>query len=1039
LTIISKKKKKPSGIAKGGKEISPKISKEQLKKMVSEIARTSKTYDEIMKEVEKQGQKITKPTIGKYLEEAWGDDYKKKRAEMNKRRALARKWKKDFKADRMKIADIFDKDYLSAGDGIYITKDNHLISMPAKAPLRPELDEAIVLDEEYYGQIINRNKVTFVKDGQFGYDDKDGKATFDPSIKSILIRQLKNKLKDDPERDRKLKEFDKQIDTMSDLRSDLLFGSNMRERKLCPAYASSDKTARGRTRMMAMEGIDPKTGKPYVFSRAVYNIPSLLNTPEKRIQVISHNIAKEHATLLSPEKPIVKAIKNDILGVNLLVRMPKNWQESLGTEESAVIISKEAAKKMRYFSVVEEGSIITDKIDKLPDTVRVDKKVKSHSDIKDYLIKALDISRGDPIIMNAVEGIEEGIGESSVSHSGKIILIGEPTEHIRNITVDPDKDLLGRNIREIRFFRQNYQIMREDELHRGDKLLVRGGIKSVVGDIVDDLGKDKQGRPYEMVVNYSDVWRKADPKDPNYELQEETFVLQGKKKASVVLEHEDTNGKMFVFIIDKLVQDEGTKLPMRVSTTFVGGLWEMVLGKVLDKERYTNAELNRATQRFVEHYIREPSTMIMALKSLHYRLVEIDDGKIEVQLDPNEPTEDKYGKIYSLRHEVDGKVYNNVYLPNFMSRLYRDVRTIRERFKISLDGTKVDQTAFQWGEIVRTIKNSMYIFPRIQESKELVAIPYVNVKDPTDINTIKMDSLDVAEAGGDPKDPNLKLSWRKEPITDKSSIQTARVLTDFSGVFRGTIGVHVESAKKAQLDFDGDQIVVFSPAIIPAMIKPTQKEKEYLTGLMSEDYSQKIFKNLYDEARRVKYADNEEELGIKCSKYNQTIAQTENRLIQELGGVRRSALLLFKSERPPKITIGEGSNKRVFEFTPALVNRVCDVEKVLKMREPYWQLQELYKKKWGKLTESERDLVVDMHVRREIKRMIRLAQKDPNVRKMGDLLRKEHAFMGDEGIKRERKVDPLGVIFDPKSGRLLDQMILHQIKISGLEVHSEGK
>ena len=71
--------------------------------------------------------------------------------------------------------------------------------------------------------------------------------------------------------------------------------------------------------------------------------------------------------------------------------------------------------------------------------------------------------------------------------------------------------------------------------------------------------------------------------------------------------------------------------------------------------------------------------------------------------------------------------------------------------------------------------------------------------------------------------------------------------------------------------------------------------------------------------------------------------------------------------------------------------------------------------------------------------MITAEQKDPNVRRLGNLLRKEHSFVTTEGLRRERKVDPIGLVIDPKSNRLLDQMMYHQIKISGLDILGEEK
>lgn len=1091
MTVKKKPKKKPvSGIVATGTtavaEEIESISRADLKKKVAEIAEGKSSYREIADEVYKETKMpITQPTVGKYLEEEWGKDFAKKKAEMSERRSMFKKWNKSFELVRLNVGKKFHKEYISSTDGMMYNREKNIL-------------ESIPIDiTDTQWKIRKRDIMNFSKERMFGYtsnaQDLNKLGTYDPSVLSIVKRQLRRRVLglaqdeykrlekktfDDEMETRDMKgmdleekdafqkkvlrevrkslkperakinkkaenDFKKVFDTFQreglDNRSATLLGKDMLERNLGPAFSSSDKKYRGKQRMFAMKGIDPETGKPYVFSKAVYNIPDILWNHPKRLQIMSHNLSKKLPELLHGEEPIVKGKQSNIEGINLRVRLPRDPKEDVLTREAGIIITEDVAKKFRYFNVVEKGHIIAESIDQLPQTWRVNKPpgtinpIKTHADFEARVDEALEIQRGDPLTLSRFKDLDGNPGYKEAKHSGQLIYLGQPRNKQRGLTVDKDRDPQGRSKVTVNFVTQEYIIVREDDLKIGDKVLSRNGLKGVIAEIVPSLGKDKKGRDHEAVVNLGEVWREADPKSPDYKLEEETFLKQGKKKSGVVREHEASDGQIFFFLIDKMAQDQSTS-GLRMSTTMLSGLWEWFLYDVMGEgKRYTQAELNAKLEEFVGRYFGDKGTFVPSLKAMHYKAVRKGD-KVKIEIDEREPLPDSDGDVIYLPHTYAGRTYDYAYIPNFISRIYFDGSTLREYYQMdsSRKGT-TSASGYYYQFIVRQIKNRTYIFPRNEDAVNLVAVPYYG-KNPEDYNTVVMDLMDFINAGGNPYDKNPTVTFRKEPVTGKFSIQTHPVKIDKTGKYNGCIAIHPSVALKATVDYDGDQVVVFTPSIGHAVVKLDDEELEELKGLKKSDYITR-FNDFYDKAKEVKYAKTEEELGVRSAQYNQETGEIENTKIQQLGGLRKRSLLFYGSKLPEPIKYGSKKDPREKMLTPELVNHVCDVEKILKMREPRWLVRELEKTKWDDLTKEQKNLVEDYHIRRELGRRLQQLVDSEKLERLMKIIQNEKSFIEDNRLI-DRGTDPKGLEIQI-GNRLVDRVIWQQLKGSDILIDED--
>jgi hypothetical protein len=243
------------------------------------------------------------------------------------------------------------------------------------------------------------------------------------------------------------------------------------------------------------------------------------------------------------------------------------------------------------------------------------------------------------------------------------------------------------------------------------------------------------------------------------------------------------------------------------------------------------------------------------------------------------------------------------------------------------------------------------------------------------------------------------------------------------------IAIHPSVALKATVDYDGDQVVVFTPSIGHAVVKLDDEELEELRGLKKSDYITR-FGDFYDKARKVKYAKTEEELGVRSAQYNQETGEIENTKIQQLGGLRKRSLLFYGSKLPEPIKYGSKKDPREKMLTPELVNHVCDVEKILKMREPRWLVRELEKTKWDDLTKEQKSLVEDYHIRRELGRRLQQLVDSEKLERLMKIIQNEKSFIEDNRLI-DRGSDPKGLEIQI-GNRLVDRVIWQQLKTSDI-------
>ena len=1036
--------------------------------LVAKIADTSISLGEVVQRLkDEHGIDVTIPTVTTYLKMAWGKEYAEKKKAMSKHRSKVKRWKLEYTLARQGVGEEFDTDYVSTDDGVFykwgdmdnIFAENDLESLPR------------VEERAYKGKDI----INYSKEAKFGWKpdpkDPDGLGTANHTVLNIMTLQLrkrieglveekKRKLVQEETRRRlqdyaydhpdslsaddipklmrniardvrqelkpELQAMDAEVEEQlldvitklrdGDIRTRVLHGKEVYDKKLDPAYASSDKKWRGRQRMITLPG--------RTFSRAIYNLPYPLWMHPKRLQVHSHNLAKKLPELLNPEKPVVKAEFDDIPGINARVRFPRNVKEHVQTQEAGMIVSEDFAKKFRYFTVVEEGTLIAEEKNGFPTAPRVNKKIGNYKDYKretDIIKGTYPVDRLDPLTLGGFDELGVGVGNKFAKHSGELFLIGDSKERRRKITLAQGES--GDDTREVTYYSQDYQIVREDVLKVGDKLLDRGGLKGIVSDIVPNLGRDENGRPYDLICNYKEVWRESGNK-----LEDETYFKQGKKKSAIVKEHEAGDGQIFFFMIDKFAQDS-TTTGLSFSPTLVSGLWEWALDGL---KINTEEARNNLIDAFTSDYFRGRGNLVPTLKALHYKAVK-KNGIVSLEIDDREPVADENGDVIDLPHTYAGNTYRYAYVPHSVARVYFDGTTFREVYISQLDKTPNDASDFYWFNVMKQAKNRFGLFPKMDWGIQLVTRPWAeDDKDPTKYHKVHMDYLDVIDMGGDPYDPKLMVTFRKEPVTGKESIQTHPVQVDFTGKFRGTLGMNPTVALEATIDYDGDTVVAFIPAIKDAVVELPEDTVNELKELKKEKFDQK-FSDLYKKAHNLKYAQDEKELGVMCAAYNQQIAETENELIERLGGLRKRSMILQGKEAPPVVTIAPGTKyEETHTMDIALINKITDVEKILKMREPRWKVKKLEKKTIDDLTSDEWELVRDAYLRKELTRLVNNVTKDKGVKKLYDLLREPSDYVKKEFVtKSGYEGDPIGLKIDTKS-RLLDRILYNELRESDI-------
>jgi hypothetical protein len=236
-------------------------------------------------------------------------------------------------------------------------------------------------------------------------------------------------------------------------------------------------------------------------------------------------------------------------------------------------------------------------------------------------------------------------------------------------------------------------------------------------------------------------------------------------------------------------------------------------------------------------------------------------------------------------------------------------------------------------------------------------------------------------------------------------------------------------------------VSVFVPPIDNAIteVDPDAIQKMKDRNKATYEGYHKNFEDYYSKAKKTKYAETEEELGAKAARYNQEIAETENELIERLGGLRKRSLILQSRNDPPVITIGKGTKfEENITLDVATINRVTDVEKILKMKEPRWLLKQVEHIPWQDLTPAQRELARDYHIRKELTKVVSKAVEDPGVRKLYDLLREPSKFMKEEFMSPARENDPIGMKLDTKE-RLLDRILYNELRGSDVLVDLDAE
>jgi len=236
-------------------------------------------------------------------------------------------------------------------------------------------------------------------------------------------------------------------------------------------------------------------------------------------------------------------------------------------------------------------------------------------------------------------------------------------------------------------------------------------------------------------------------------------------------------------------------------------------------------------------------------------------------------------------------------------------------------------------------------------------------------------------------------------------------------------------AVKATVDYDGDQVVVFTPSIDHAKVKLDPEELKALEDLKKKVYTAR-FQDLYKKAQDIEYAKTEKELGVRSAEYNQETGEIENTKIQQLGGLRKRSLLFYGSKLPEPIKYGSKKDPREEALTPENINRVCDVEKILKMREPRWVIKALEKTPWDDLTKEQKNLVEDYHIRRELNRRIQKLVDSQKLERLMKIIQNEKSFIEDNRLI-DRGTDPKGLEIRI-GGRLVDRVIWQQLKGSDI-------
>ncbi|MEX0569039.1 MAG: hypothetical protein Q6363_007785 [Candidatus Njordarchaeota archaeon] len=664
--------------------------------------------------------------------------------------------------------------------------------------------------------------------------------------------------------------------------------------RLCPAYASNDKTQRGMQRMIC--DID-ENGKFKHFSPAVYNIPFYNYSPPKRLQIAAHAIAKNKGRmkLLYGEFPKVPAIRNDIAGegVNLKLKLalaPKLFKKTYG---GGVVITKAAAKKFRY--------------------VFTSVKKKAYAATEDgFVPEGTYVKRGDPVVTVPLKDVGTGIASVYSPFEGKVHWLGPPKKHVRQYGLV--------------YYTRPYVIIREAELQVGDKIMSRTGIKGVVTDIIP-------GKEPIIYVNPTDVWadipeelekkakelmlKQADGKKLT---EEEKLIIReykkklNKRKAALLLEQKMGDGYVFIFPDPEHIAANYASNGVKMSWTFLMGALEKEKPEKLWKQFY-----------FVGKELQQ------LLKVLHLKLVRDpkDPHKYRLVLDEKEPKPDEYGEVIDYEHTVawgtkKAKTYKKIYIPLFLKFYYIDHQGQVRKMGIDASMSEAEKKATfhpMRKFILRRIYELMFK-PRYMLGIDRHAVAADVAPDEVLLDAETAKALGVKE--GD------LVTVRKEPVTTSSSILTLKVRIDHSGKYKYVIGLHPITAEKATIDFDGDTVALFVPPL----------SREFMPKLSKEDLKKlKPVKFEISDADIMTMYKDDEALAKAVREYNIETRRQDDRDIKKYGALRKKMFTLVPLPEKYSIDI-------------ARINEALDIEQVMKAKtrdiETYRKLKKVEKELIGK-------------------------------------------------------------------------------------------
>ena len=450
------------------------------------------------------------------------------------------------------------------------------------------------------------------------------------------------------------------------------------------------------------------------------------------------------------------------------------------------------------------------------------------------------------------------------------------------------------------YYKQKYQIVRKSKLEVGDKLHSRTGVKGVVTSIQDDIGKDKKGRPYDLVVHPEDVW--VESKDP---VADELLKRKGKKKGSLVLERSVSDGTVFVFLDGEFSADVPftPRSGLSISTTLVGSL--------LEDSKFDPEEFNRKYQQY--------TVLPDVLKAFHLKAVhDTKSGKIKVMIDEKDPkpepgmTRKEDPSIVKKRHVVNGVKYDYMYVPTWLSRKYFGQGSIREN-AVKFDDKFKSQILQRF--------SLLPVFPHALNLRAVAWSPPSVVED----RKVIMDISDAIRLGYDPTShAPFRISFRKEPVSLGKSVQTYEVIVDGTGRWKNAIGIHPYLAKQGVIDFDGDQVVAFTPIMDSRIhdVKLNKGMKDEIRGYKKPFDWEDLEKKVEDAHMPV------DELADHCARYNAK-QWKDDKEIERLGGLRKRYVVSYTGDHPKLNVMGDE-----ITFTPSYVNNLCNVENIMKKMLP---------------------------------------------------------------------------------------------------------